>query len=90
MQHCLDQHTTLDELDKRVDFPVGSMWEYIDDEGKPFADAEGQVISDPGHAVRHPQLFVPECHGASDQVRYCSWNLLVWAAGSCGKPVVCP
>ena len=55
VQHCLDQHTYLAERvsDKaRVEFPVGSMWEYIDEEGLPYVDADGRVISDPGHAVR--------------------------------------
>jgi hypothetical protein len=59
VQRCLDQHTTLDESgsDKYVNFPVGSMWEYIDDEGLPYVDTEGQVISDPGHAVRYSEPF---------------------------------
>ena len=46
--HCLDRHTASGAGGA---FEAGSMWEYIDDEGKPYMDGEGMVISDPGHAL---------------------------------------
>ena len=72
VQHCLDRHTV---LQARSDsdahqFPVGSMWEYIDDDGHPYSDANGAVISDPGHAVRfgafasHSAILSTKCNMA--------------------------
>ena len=54
VQHCLDLHTALNhpgDNDDSTSFPRGSMWEYVDDAGHPYADEDGAVISDPGHAV---------------------------------------
>ena len=59
VQHCLDLHTALNhpgDNDDSADndstsFPRGSMWEYVDDAGCSYADEDGAVISDPGHAV---------------------------------------
>lgn len=48
IDHILARHT---RAEAGADGPAGDFWEFINDAGHPWSDADGRLWSDPGHAT---------------------------------------
>ena len=51
IDHCLTNHTNLLGGGQALGFTAGAMWEFINDDSRPYKDDSGAVVSDPGHAL---------------------------------------
>jgi mannose/cellobiose epimerase-like protein (N-acyl-D-glucosamine 2-epimerase family) len=51
LHYIFDHHVNLPEKPRHSGLPPHAFWEFIDRQGRPWADEQGRVFSDPGHAL---------------------------------------